>query len=203
MEPEVLRIMHRLEKEDAEDRAAIGGPNERPHEDRYFTLHPDTAELIHIMVQSAGCNRLVEVGVSHGYSTLWLAHAARLTGGTVTSLEINPKNIEFARRNLADAGLSDAVDLVLGDARDTLSTLSGPIDFFLLDSWEDVYLECLELIVPLLRPGGLLVADNVTAGTARTDAFVQALHDHQDIETINVPIGRNIQVSAKRLKTTR
>ena len=199
MDPRTLSVMRRLEREDAEERAAEGGPHERPHEERMYTLHPDTARLIHMLVQAAGCRRLVEVGVSRGYSTLWLAHAPRLTGGRLTSLEFSPANVEFARQNLIDAGLSDMVDLVPGDARKTLSTLEGPLDFVLLDSWEETYVDCLKLIVPLLRPGGLLVADNVTVGEADTAAFVEALHGHPLMETVHVPIGREIQVSIKRL----
>ncbi|MDP6495535.1 MAG: DUF1442 domain-containing protein, partial [Dehalococcoidia bacterium] len=145
------------------------------------------------------CRRLVEIGVSHGYSSLWLAHAARLTGGRLTSLEISASNVKIARQNLEEAGLSDLVEIVLGDAREILRTVHGPLDFVLLDSWDDTYVECLEIIVPLLRPGGLLVTDNVTPREPSISSFVRALEDHPLMETVNVPIGRDIQVSAKAL----
>ena len=196
MEEQILCVLHRLEREDAEDRKAVG----RPREERMFTLHPDTARLIHIMIQSARCKALVEVGVAHGYSTIWLAHAARITGGRLTSLEVNPKSIEIARRNLAEGGLSDMVDFVLGDGRETLRTINGPIDFVLLDCWEYLYVDCLNLIAPILRPGGLLVADNVTPGTPEADRYIQALKEHPLMETVSVPIGRNIELSLRRLK---
>ncbi|MDP7619469.1 MAG: class I SAM-dependent methyltransferase [Dehalococcoidia bacterium] len=202
MDQRILRVMRRLEAEDAEERAAVGGPGAVPHEERMYTLHPDSSRLVHILVQAAGCRRLVEVGGSHGYSSLWLAHAARLTGGRLTSLEVSATNVEIARQNLEEAGLSDLVEIVLGDARKTLRAVHGPLDFVLLDSWDDTYVECLGIIVPLLRPGGLLVTDNVTAGEPGTAPLVMALEDHPLMETVNVPIGRDIQVSAKTLDAT-
>ena len=195
METDIARVLRRLEREDAEDRTVL----DRPHEERMYTLHPDTAQLVRIMVQSAGCKVLVEIGVAHGYSTICLAQAARATGGKLTSLEIRPKALEIARQNLAEAGLSDMVEFLQGDARELLRTIQGPVDFVLLDCWEDVYVDCLKLIVPLLRPGGLLVADNVTPGNPESDNYIRALHDNPEIETVSVPIGRNIEVSGKTL----
>ncbi len=199
MDQQILSVMRRLEQEDADERAAVGGSGEIPHLERMYTLHPDTSRLVHILVQAAGCKAVVEVGVSHGYSSLWLAHAVRLTGGRLTSLEVSATNVEIARQNIAEAGLSDMVEIVLGDARKTLRTVRGPLDFVLLDSWDDTYVECLAIIVPLLRPGGLLVTDNVTPGEAGTEPLVRALEDHPQMETVNVPIGRDIQVSAKKV----
>ena len=195
MESEVSRVLRRLEWEDAEDRKVL----DRPREERTLALHPDTAQLLHILVQSAGCKNLVEVGVSHGYSTVWLAHAARTTGGRLISLEVSPKSIEIARRNLAEAGLSKWVKFVLGDARETLPTLEGPFDLLLLDCWDALYIELLGLITPLLRPGGLLVADNVTAGNPKSDPYLQAVRNSPDMDSAYVPIGRNIEVSVKKL----
>ncbi|MBI2190410.1 MAG: class I SAM-dependent methyltransferase [Planctomycetes bacterium] len=194
IEPEILRVLHRMEEEDAEDRKAVG----RPREDRMFTLHPDTSRLVHILIQSARCKSLVEIGVAHGYSTIWLAHAARIMGGHVTSLEVNPKSVEIARRNVKEAGLLSLVDFVLGDARETLKGLKGPVDFVLMDCWEWLYVDCLQTIVPLLRPGGLLVADNVEPGDAESDRYIRALEEHPLMETVPVPIGRKIEVSMRK-----
>lgn len=194
IDPEIERVLHRMEMQDAEDRKAVG----RPKEDRMFTLHPHTSRLVHILIQSAGCRSLLEIGVAHGYSTLWLAHAARTMGGRVTSLEINPKSIEIARQNVAEAGLAHLVEFIPGDARESLGTLKGPFDFVLLDCWEWLYVDCLKRIAPLLRPGGLLVADNVEPGQAESDRYIQALLDHPLMETISVPIGRKIEVSMRK-----
>ena len=193
----ILRVLHRLEKEDAEDRRTLS----LPREERMYTLHPDTARLIHIMIQSAGCKKLVEIGAAYGYSAIWLAHAARITGGRLFSLEINPKLIQIGRRNLAEAGLADMVESVPGDARETLDALETPFDFVLLDCWEPLYVQILDMLAAKLRPGGILVADNVLPGLPDSDHYIQALHDHPLMETVSVPIGRGIEVSTRRLGT--
>ena len=195
-EKKILRVLHRLEAEDAEDRLDLS----RPKEERMFTLHPDTSRLVHIMIQSAGCKRIMEIGAAYGYSAIWLAHAARITGGRLTSLEINPKLIEIGRRNVEEAGLADMVDYVPGDARETLDTLETPLDFVLLDCWEPLYVEILDTLAPKLRPGGILVADNVNPGNPDSDQYIQALHEHPLMETVSVPIGREIEVSTRKLE---
>jgi predicted O-methyltransferase YrrM len=165
-----------------------------------FTLHPDTARLVHILIQSAGCGRIVEIGGAYGYSAIWLAHASRITGGRFTSIEINPKLIEMANQNVAEAGLADSVEFILGDAREILPTLKTPLDFVLLDCWEWLYVDFLKIIAPMLRPGGLLVSDNVNPGTREeSDQYIQALRDHPLMESVSVPIGRAIEVSGRRL----
>jgi predicted O-methyltransferase YrrM len=204
MNPQVLRVIERLEKEDTEDRETHAT---RPPDWGYSTtevqglwaLHPDTARLTHMLVQAAGYKSLVEIGVCHGYSTVWLAHAATITGGRLTSLEINPKSIEIARPNLTEAGLLDTVEFVVGDASETLRTLQAPIDFVLMDCFEELYIDFFTLIVPLLRPGGLLLADNATPGHPPADAYMQVVREDPRMETVSMPIGRDLEVSVKRL----
>ena len=195
-EGKIWCVLHRLEAEDAEDRRTLS----RPREERMFTLHPDTSRLVHIMIQATGSKRLVEIGAAYGYSTIWLTHAARITGGQLTSLEINPKLIEIARRNVMEAGLIDKVDFILGDARETLGTLKAPFDFVLLDCWEWLYVEILDTLAQMLRPGGLIVADNVNPGKEESDQYIAALREHPLMESVSVPIGREIEVSMRRLE---
>ena len=85
-EEKVWSVLQRLEAEDAEDRRT----RNRPAGEAMLTLHPDTARLVHIMIQSINAQKMLEIGGSHGYSTVWLAHAARITGGHFTSLEVHP-----------------------------------------------------------------------------------------------------------------
>ena len=198
MEPSVLQVLHRIEAEDTAQRAEVERGVVFDLHDFIQSLHPDSSKLVHILVQSVAAKRLLEIGASRGYSTIWLAHAARLTGGRVTSLEVHPPSVETARRNLAEAGLEEYVDFVLGDARETLPALEGHFDFALLDCWDRLYPEVFPLLVPLLRPGALLVSDNVTAGTDLSDEFLEMLHGYSEMETVSVPIGRDIEVSVKR-----
>ncbi len=129
MEPEVIAVLKRLELEDAAERKAEEAGADVPIDDRMYTLHPDTSQLLHIMIQASGCKRIVELGVAHGYSTIWLAHAARITGGRVTSLEINPRALDIARKNLDEAGLADYVDFHFGRCKGDLEVSRGPNRF--------------------------------------------------------------------------
>ena len=192
-DPTIEKVLTRLEKEDDEDRRLLN----RPREERMFTLHPDTSRLLHILVQSTKAKNLVEIGVAYGYSTIWLAHASRLTGGRISSLEINPKLIAIAKQNVEEAGLSSQVDFVLGDALESVQSIATPFDFVLLDCWEWLYVEMVEFLAPKLRPGALLVTDNVHPGNEDSDRFVEAVSAHPSFETIGVPIGRDIQVSMR------
>src|SRR5215470_1850278 len=92
--------------------------SERPK--RMLNITPDTGRLLWILVRSARATRILEVGTSNGFSTIWLADAARETGGRVTTLEVNPDKIAMARRNLTTAELANAVEIVEGAAADTL-----------------------------------------------------------------------------------
>ena len=199
-EEEVSRVIHRLEEEDTEDRRIRTEQGKDPNREPMLTLHPHSARLCHILAQSICAKRLVEIGSSYGYSSVWLAHAARITGGQFTSLEINPKLIEIAKKNVAEAGLTDNVTFVAGDARETFGDMEGPLDFVLLDCWEPLYVQLLDLIASKLRPGGLLVADNVIPGREGSDEYIQAVADHPLMETVSVPIGKEIEVSVRRLE---
>ena len=131
-EEKISRVIHRLEEEDTEDRRIRTEQGKDPNREPMLTLHPHSARLCHIMVQSICAKRLVEIGSSYGYSSVWLAHAARITGGQFTSLEVNPKLVEIAKGNVAEAGLTDNVTFIAGDARETMSSVEGPLDFVLL-----------------------------------------------------------------------
>ena len=193
----ILRVLHRMEEEDAEDRRDL----DKAKEIRMYTLHPDTSRLVHILIQAGGCKKIVEIGGAYGYSAIWLAHAARITGGNVTSLEINADLIKIGRKNLEETGLDDMVKTIQGDALETLPTLEDPLDFVLLDCWEWLYVDILKILAPKLRPGGIVVADNVNPGNSDSDEFIQALYDNPLVENVDVPIGREIEVFTRKLGT--
>ncbi len=199
METNFRNVVARLEGMDREDRAERARGVVQVPEDGLWALHPDTARLLHILVQTVGAKRMLEVGVSHGYSTVWLAHAARTTGGRLTALENNPKSIEIATANLTEAGLLDMVDFIEGDARETLKTLQGQFDYILLDCWDRLYPEIIPIVVPLLRVGGLMTTDNVDLEDEGSQHVRSLLMANEEIETTNLPIGvGGLEVSTKR-----
>jgi predicted O-methyltransferase YrrM len=134
--------------------------------DKLVALEPAKAEFCYLTCRALGARRIVEVGTSHGVSTLYLATAVRDNGGgVVVATEYEPDKASAARANFAEAGLADLIDLREGDLRETLKTLTGPIDFVLMDIWTEMARPAIELIAPHLRAGAVVCADN-TGGFA-------------------------------------
>lgn len=120
--------------------------------------------LLHILARSVGARRILEIGTLGGYSATWLARALP-EDGVLISLELDPHHADVARRNLARAGLSEKVEVRVGPASDSLDALAASgedaFDLVFIDADKDGYPVYLEKSVPLVRAGGLILADNV------------------------------------------
>lgn len=196
MDSRAQEVLRRLEEEDASDRT-----DGTPRAQRLRSVTPEVGRLLHLLVKLTGAREILEIGTSGGYSTIWLASAAREPGGRVTTLEIDPKKIKRARRNLADAGVEDIVAIVEGDARRTVETLEGPFDLVFLDAEKDLYLDLLKRLVGLLRPGGVLVADNLLSHAEELAPFRHAAEAQPELECVLIPIPRGELLCRKRDRT--
>jgi predicted O-methyltransferase YrrM len=204
MDESVRKVISEYEPRLAAETAlmqSIDASQMRARRDEFLLpIGPDTAQVLHILIKSAGARSILELGTSYGYSTLWLADAARHTGGKVVSLELAGYKAEHARAALGRAGLAERVDIQVGSALETLPRLAGPFDFVLLDLWKDLYVACLDLIYPKLAPGAFVVADNmihpeaVRADAARYQRRIREL----EFDTVLLPIGSGIEVSRRR-----
>ena len=168
---------------------------ERPK--RMLNITPDTGRLLWIMVRAARATRILEVGTSNAYSTIWLADAARETGGRVITLELDSAKAALARENLTRAGLGDRVEIRPGRAADTLPPLPGPFDFVFLDANRPEYLTYLELVLPKLVSGGLLVADNVVSHAGELRDYLTRVKSDARLFSVTVPIGNGEEISLK------
>jgi len=172
-----------------------------PSERRYRSLHPDAAAFIFLLALAARARRIVEVGTSAGYSTLWLARACAATGGAVVTLERNAAIIDVARRHFARAGVAAFVDLRPGDARETLAGLDGPFDLAFVDGEKEEYVAYGELLWPRLAAGASLAADNVLSHADATAPFVAWLRARHDAAaTAVLQIGNGLSWTVKRGK---
>lgn len=130
--------------------------------DRLRNLEPDTAALLALLVRATRARKLLELGTSNGYSTIWLADAARTNGGHIVSVEIDPARSSEAAENLERAGLLPAVELRIQDAADTLKqSQDSEWDMIFLDAERPAYPGYWADLVRALKPGGLLAVDNV------------------------------------------
>ncbi len=192
MDDSLLALLERLARfgEDNDTRESA-----RPK--RMLNITRDTGRLLWLLVCATGATRILEVGTSNAFSTIWLADAARATGGRVTTLEVNPDKVALARANLASAGLDGLVEIITGPAADTLARLPGPFDIVFLDADRPSYLSYLELAVPRLRTGGMLIADNVTSHTHELEEFLLRVKSHPQLFAVTVPIGNGEEIALK------
>ncbi len=157
-----------------------------------------TGTLLNLLAKQACALRILEVGSSFGYSTIWLAEAARAVHGKVISLELKAAKTEYATAQLARAGLADFVEFRVGDALASLAELPGPFDLVLIDLWKNLYVPVFELLHPKLAPGALVVADNmIEPASARphAQAYRHAVHVARDMSSVLLPVGNGIELS--------
>jgi len=125
----------------------------------------------------------VEIGTSNGYSALWICLGLKATGGELITHEIDPESAALAQANFRRAGVEQMVTIVLGDAHETVARLKEPIDLLFIDADKSGYLDYLQKLLPLVRPGGLILADNMSRPKPSPD-FVKAITTNPNLETI-------------------
>ena len=167
---------------------------------RMLNITRQTGEFLAVLVRAAAARRVLEIGTSNGYSTLWLAEATRATDGSVTTVELADHKIELASANFARSGLSPFITLVQDDAGRFLqrSEPSG-YDLVFLDSERPEYPGWWPGLRRALRPGGLLIADNATSHAEQMAPFVALVKADPNFASCLVPVGKGEFLAAKTL----
>jgi predicted O-methyltransferase YrrM len=127
----------------------------------FSNVSPTDGRFLRQMTEALGAQRVVEIGTSSGYSTIWFALALCSTGGHLWTHETDPERIAMARKNLQQAGVEDLVTILEGDAHATVAQHHDPIDLLFLDADKPGYIDYLEKLLPLVLPGGLVLAHNM------------------------------------------
>jgi caffeoyl-CoA O-methyltransferase len=190
-----LRISDRMKylgEIDARDR--IDGT---PHLQRLRQIPPETGKFLAILAASAPAGKLIEIGTSAGYSTLWLALACRATGRKITTFELLEDKAALARETFRLAAVEDVVEFIAGDALQHIDNYHD-ISFCFLDAEKADYARYYELIIPRLVSGGLLIADNVISHADKLAEVVLKAQNDKRVDTLVVPIGKGELVCRKR-----
>ena len=149
-----------LPKDDAE-KQALATLHEMSQGKWYLNVTTREGRVLRQLTEAVGAKRVVEIGTSSGYSTIWLALGARASGGKVFTHEIDPEKIKIARANFEKAGLADSITIIEGDAHETIREHKEPIDVVFFDAEKKGYLDYLEKLLPLVRPGGLILGHDM------------------------------------------
>ncbi|GAB4140691.1 O-methyltransferase [Thermopirellula anaerolimosa] len=158
----------------------------------------EDGRLLRAWTEAVGAKRVVEIGTSVGYSGLWFCLALKGTGGTLTTFDIDERRSAMAKANFEAAGVADIVTMVLGDAHETVKELKDPIDVLFLDADKSGYLDYLQKLLPLVRPGGIVIAHNMTPNMA-DPRFVEAITTNPELETVFLHMdGSGVSVSVKK-----
>jgi predicted O-methyltransferase YrrM len=166
--------------------------------DRFRNVEADTAELLGVLIRATGARRILELGTSNGYSTIWLGDAAQATGGRVLSVDVDAGRTELARANLAAAGLVDSVELRTEDAGATLAgSPEAAWEFVFLDAERPGYAGYLSDLVRTLAPRGVLAIDNVRSHAHELAEFSALIEREPGLTQTVVPVGAGLRLAVR------
>jgi caffeoyl-CoA O-methyltransferase len=170
-----------LAKNDQEKRA-LDVLDEMAHGRWYLNVTTREGRLLRQLTEAIGAKRVVEIGTSSGYSSIWLALALRSTGGKLYTHEIDPEKVAMATANFKKAGVDDLVTIIEGDAHETVKQHKEPIDVVFLDADKKGYIDYLEKLLPLVRPGGLILGHDMHRPMP-DPRYIEAITKNPDLET--------------------
>ena len=202
-DPRVQAVFATYEARNAAEQARmkeLGPAGFASRDELLLPIGAEVGAFLHALILARRPARVLELGTSYGYSTLFLADAARAVGAGLVTMELADYKQAHARAQLEAAGLAGVVDFRQGDAVAMIAADPGPFDFVLLDIWKELYLPCFEAFYPKLSDEAIIAADNmIYPEMARPDVRVyrRAVQAKTDLQTALLPIGSGIELSVK------
>jgi predicted O-methyltransferase YrrM len=190
LDDRVRGVLARLEEEDARERE-----QNIPREQRARQIARTTGQFLFAFVAPQADCEVLEIGGSRGYSTVWLGAGVRHLGGRVLSLEHDPAKVDAWRRNIADAGLEQWVELIPGDAFETLPATDDVFDIVFLDAEKEQYEELFRIARGKLEPGAVVIADNVLSHQETLGAYSRARQADPTLESVTLPLDRGLELT--------
>ena len=170
-----------LAKDDAE-KQALAVLDEMTKGTWYLNVTTREGRVLRQLTEAMGAKRVVEIGTSSGYSTIWLALGARASGGKVFTHEIDPEKVKLAGENFRKAGVDQVITIIEGDAHETIKQHQEPIDVLFFDAEKKGYLDYLEKLLPLVRPGGLILGHDMHRPMP-DPRYLEAITTNPDLDT--------------------
>jgi len=159
-----------------------------------WAVPPADGRMLRLLTESLGAKHVLEIGTSTGYSGLWFCLALQTTGGRLTTLEYDAGRAGEARGNFQQGGVDDMVTLIEGDAHQTLARVKGPVDIVFIDAEKSGYIDYLEQVLPLVRPGGLILAHNLDM----VPEYIKKVTADPNLETVFYMQGGGLGITMKK-----
>ena len=177
------------------------------HNNRMLAITKETGEFYNILLKAIKAKKILEIGTSVGYSTLWFAEAAKENGGHIVTIEKNHNKIISAMKNFEDAGMTNYIEIREGTATHILQKLVNSaisnglqFDFVFLDADKESNIEYFDLILPIVKIGGIIATDNILYPKkfrAEMQKFVEHIKLKPNIQTITLEIGNGEEITIK------
>jgi len=196
-----------LKKIEEQEKFEQENPYEIPNSEKVLAIGRNTGIFYNILLQSMDAKKILEIGMSAGYSTIWFAEAiSKKTGGKIITIDQDKKKIERAKRNFEEAGLSDLIDIRNGDALEVIldikneSNSSESFDFVFIDADKERYIQYFDAILPMVKPGGIIGADNILFPERFqkfSNLYVKHVRNNPKIRSVTIPIDNGEELSLK------
>jgi caffeoyl-CoA O-methyltransferase len=174
-------------RDPAQLRRLLDGMDARGYQ--FWSVPRKDAEFLHLLVKATRARNVLELGTSQGNSAVWMGLALEETGGRLTTIEIDRERYDLARRHVSDAGLSQRVTLIKGDAHGEVAKLQGPFDFVFLDADKEGQVEYFNKLYPKkLVPGGILVVHNAIRQASSMKDYLEMIRKHPDFDTVTLSV---------------
>ena len=201
MDSEVLKVISRLNKQ--ANRERNGRVKVEPDQEM-LAITADTGIFFSVLLKAIRARRILEVGTSAGFSTLWFADAIGKNRNTkIITIEMNPQKVEWALKNFKEAGFDKMIEIKQGLALNLLHDLKGKFDFVFLDADKENIITYFDLVLPLVRIGGIIAADNMLYPDHFRPVmrkYARHVHSKPNTQSITVPIGLGEEITIKLRK---
>ncbi len=198
MREEFKQIAKELEEKDVWFRDVLSKKTTIDTSLETWSVTRDVAEKLYSLVLEHKPQHIVEVGMSQGYSTIWLAEAAQTYGGKVTTIEIEESKIEAARHYFDQLGFHETISIFPGNACDVLKEWKQPVDFLFLDAVKREYVTCLSLLDPFIPVGGIVIADDVIEWRRKLDEFFAYIQEGNRYTGETISLGHGLFIGQKK-----
>jgi predicted O-methyltransferase YrrM len=155
----------------------------RQNEGNLWNINADEGAFLRDLIVKVHAKEGLEIGTSNGYSSLWIGMGLRKERGHLLTLEIDEGRAKLAQANFRAAGMNSVITLKLGDALQEIPKLHGPYDFVFIDAWKQDYVKYLNMVIPMVRPGGVITAHNVTDLKEELADFIKAVQTNPQLKT--------------------